>query len=211
MRRRTSVNKKAPKGHGIPVKPPQFEATFAVGKTVRFTATAATLISCSRASMLDLFVMATAANAASRIFEAVKIRRIRVWGNAPGAGAVAARTSSLQWLSTYSPSKVVSDSGSGASYGARISSKPPAMSLAGFWSLTGVNEADELFVLQLNQGDVVDIDLSFRIQNNVFGFSVPAAIVIIGGTVGTVYCMALDFVPLAAAAVVVPVEYITIT
>jgi hypothetical protein len=121
MRSRTSSNKKAPKGQGMSMKPPQFESTFAVGKTVRFTATAAALIEVTRASLLDLFVMAETTIAAGRIFDAVKIRRIRIWGNAPGSGAVAARTSSVQWLSTYSPAKVVSDSGSGASFGARSS------------------------------------------------------------------------------------------
>jgi hypothetical protein len=193
------------------MKPPQFESSFAVAKTVRFTATSALTFSVLRASLLDLFVMAETAVSAGRIFEAVKVRRVRIWGNAPGAGAVATRTSGVQWQSTYSPSKVVSDSGSGATYGARISTKPPAMSLAGFWSLTGVNETDALFVLQLNQGDVVDLDLTFRVQNNIFGTDVPAAVTVIGATVGTVYCLALDFFTDVAASVVIPVEYATIT
>jgi hypothetical protein len=166
----------------------------------------------SRATLLDLMVMAVSATAANRIFDAVKIRRIRIWGNAPGAGAVAARTSSVQWLSTYSPARIVSDSGSGATYGARLSTVPPAMSLAGFWSLTGVNEADALFILELNQGDIVDLDLTFRIQNGIFDASIaPVAVVVIAATVGTVYCLALDFVTAAGSAVVLPVGYITIT
>jgi len=196
----------------MPSHPPQIETTFSVGKTLRFTATAATSGSAfSRAALLDLLVMAETTTAAGRIFDAVKVRRIRIWGNAPGAGAVAARTSGVQWLSTYSPAKVVSDSGSGATYGARISTKPPAQSLAGFWSLTGVNESDTLFVLQLNVGDVVDIDFSFRLQNNIFGTDIPAAITVVAATVGTVYCMALDFANAGAAATILPVEYITIT
>jgi len=195
----------------MPSKPPQFAATFCVGKTVRFTATAAGTFTITRASLLDLFVMAETTTAGGRIFDAVKVRRIRIWGNAPGAGAVATRTSGVQWLSTYSPAKVVSDSGVGATYGARISTKPPALPLAGFWSLTGTNEADELFVLQLNLGDVIDIDLSFQVQNNIYGTDVPAAVVLVGATVGTVYCLYLDYTVFGAAAVIMPVEYNTIT
>jgi hypothetical protein len=199
------------KGKSMPSKPPQFEATFVVGKTVRFTATAAGSIPITRGALLDLVVMATTTTAANRIFDAVKVRRIRIWSNPPGAGAVATRTCGVQWLSNLSPSKVVSDSGVGATYGARVDTKPPAMSLAGFWSLTGVDETEQLFYLQLNQGDVIDLDLSFRIQNNLFGTDPPAAVTVIGATVGTVYILALDFVDFAAMAVILPVEYITVT
>jgi hypothetical protein len=192
-------------------KPPQFESTVSVAKTLRFTSTSAANVTITRAAVLDLLVMASSATAAYRLFDAVKVRGIRIWGNAPGAGAVATRTSGVQWLSVYSPAKIVSDSGSGATYGARITTKPPAMSLAGFWSLSGINEGEDLFTLQLNQGDVVDIDFTFRLQNNFLGVAVPVAIVIVAGTVGTVYCMALDFAQSGAAAVVVPVDYTTIT
>lgn len=165
MKQRTKSLRNKRSGVGMGLKPPQFESTFQVSKKLRFTATAAITTAILRGGLLDLLVAAQTATAAGRIFDAVKVRRIRIWGNAPGAGAVATRTSGVQWLSTYSPAKMVSDSGSGATYGARIDTKPPAMSLAGFWSLTGIGESEALFALQLNQGDVVDIDFTFRLQN----------------------------------------------
>jgi len=192
-------------------QPPQLEATYSVGKTIRYTATAAVNVVVSRGQLLDSLVLATGSTAAYRVLDAVKVRSIRIWGNAPGTGAVQARTSSVQWLSSYSPAKVVSDSGVGATYGARVYSKPPAMSLAGFWSLTGINESEAVFWLTLNEGDIVDLAVSARIQNNVNGEDAPAAVTVVGATVGTVYQLALDFVQSGAAAVIIPVAYNTIT
>jgi hypothetical protein len=206
---------KAPKADSMPKKPPQFESTITIGKTYRFTCTTGGVKSITRAQLLNLLVMngSVAGTQNYRLCDAVKIRRIRVWSNPPGVAQGGANSSpiSLQWFSEYGPTKVVSDSGIGFSDGAKLSSRPPPMSLASFWSLTGTSEATVLFDIALNKGDVIDVDLTQRLQNETLVASGAEAPVLVSstaaGTQGVVYCLSLD---LNTTASVPPVGYVTL-
>jgi hypothetical protein len=206
---------KAPKTDSMPKKPPQFESTITIGKTFRFSCTTGGVKSITRAQLLNLLVMngSVSGTANYRLCDAVKIRRIRIWSNPPGVaqGAANSVAVSLQWFSEYGPTKVVSDSGIGFSDGAKLSTRPPPMSLASFWSLTGTSEAVVLFDMALNKGDVIDVDLTLRLQNEVLvasGAEVPTLVVSTAlGTQGVVYCLSLD---LNTTASVPPVGYATL-
>jgi hypothetical protein len=204
-------SKKSPKAKSpaIPNKPPPFDASVTFGKTMRFSCTTAVNLSVQRSDLLAMFVMATGANTSYRLMSAVKLRRIRIWSNPPGVAAAGARTTSILWLSEQGPARLVSDSGIGSTFGAKLSSVPPSGSLAGFWSITGVDESVQLFILQLNVGDVVDVDLTFQLQNDMFGGTqtTPTSQSITGGTVGQVFVRALGFG--SSASDVPPVDYPT--
>jgi hypothetical protein len=201
----------------MPPKPPQINTSWIVGKTCRFNkVTSTTSYGVTRAALLDLFVMATSSTAAYRIFDSVKLRRIRIWGQPPGSAApgsanVAPISSAVQWLSSLGPSKVVSDQGIGSAFGSRLDTRPPKNSLASFWSLTASDETEVLFYVTLNPGDVLDLDLTCTIQNNLYGGDAPVSITIIAGTTGTVYMTALDISASGAGALILPVQYNTIT
>jgi len=179
------------------VKPPQLESSISFGRTLRFTAVDSGVHSVTRAQLLNLMVMNVSANTNYRICDAVKVRRVRIWGNPPGNAAVGViAPCSVQWFSEAGPSKLVSDVGMGSTFGAKISTVPPARSLAGFWSLTGTNEATTLFDLGCEAGDTIDVDLTFRVQNQFLtatGAETATSVASTsGGTVGVVYGLSLD-------------------
>jgi len=189
--------RKPPKGARQGVKPPSLEASISFGRTVRFTAANSGVHSITRAQLLNLLVMTTGANTAYRICDAVKVKKIRIWGNPPGlASAGIVPPCSVQWFSEAGPSKIVSDVGMGSTFGAKINTAPPQMSLAGFWSLTGTNEATVLFDIGCEAGDTIDVDLTFRIQNQFLTAAGAEAATMVSttaaGTVGVVYGLSLD-------------------
>ncbi len=182
----------------IPNRPPQYEASVTFGRKFRFScSTAATTSSITRAQLLDLIVLNAAANTNYRMIDAIKVNRIRIWGQPPGnAGAGVLAPVAVQWLSENGPTKLISDSGIGSTLGARIDSRPPPMSLASFWSLTGTGEAVTLFVISANAGDIVDLDCSVRFQNQSLTAAGAEAVTTVAstaaGSVGVVYYLSLD-------------------
>jgi hypothetical protein len=213
MRRQKGKGSKKPKATQMPQKPPQIETTISFGKTFRFQAATTGVKSVTRAQLLNLLALNTGAQTMFRVCEAVKIRRIRIWSNPPGVaqGAALNVPVALQWFSEYGPTKVLSDSGMGFSNGAKLSSKPPPQSLASFWCLTGTAEAVVLFDLSLSEGDVIDIDLTFRVQNQALVATGAEAATVVNstaaGTLGVVYCLSLD---LNTAGTLPPVSYKTV-
>lgn len=185
-----------PKGKQ-PNKPPQIDSTIVCGRTVRFTAANTGVHSVTRAQLLNLLVMQTGNNTAFRICDAVRVRKIKIWGNPPGLANVGVvPPCTVQWFSEQGPSKLVSDVGMGSTFGAKVSTRPPLMSLAGFWSLTGTNEATLLFDISCEAGDTIDVDLTFRVQNQFLTAGGAEAVTSVSttaaGTVGVVYGLSLD-------------------
>jgi hypothetical protein len=166
------------------------------------------MITVTRANLLDLMVLASGTTTAYRLFDAVKLNGIQIWGPVDTAEGTYENVT-VQWLSTYAPATVESASGIGTAFGPRLSTRPPAKSLAGFWSLSGVSETDILCVIQA-QNSVIDLLLEFRVQNNLYGETAPVSITVSGATVGTVYCTYLDFVQNAGSSTVAPVAYLSI-
>lgn len=193
---------------GMPRAPMEFEATFKSFKRLRFAAGSSGTITITRANLLDLMVLASGTTTAYRLFDAVKLNGIQIWGPVDTAEG-AYETVSVQWLSTYAPAIVESASGIGTAFGPRLSTRPPAKSLAGFWSLTGISESDVLCVIS-GANSIIDLLLEFRIQNNLFAETAPASVTVTSATVGTVYCTYLDFVQNGSSSTVVPVSYLSI-
>jgi hypothetical protein len=143
----------------------------------------------TRADLLSRLVMATGATVAYRLFSAVKIKEVELFGD-PNAGQSSVE---IQWQSEYGPTKVVTDVSTSTAYPARLSSKPPMNSLASFWSTTGSNESTVLFRLNTTAtGMIIDLTFTAVLGNAHLGETVATAITISGGTAGNVGSPSLD-------------------
>jgi hypothetical protein len=197
LKQNRSGGGKPPKSKPMPIKPPAHEATVTFGRTLRFQIQSTAVASITRAQLLNLMVMGSpSANTSYRMADAVKVRRVRIWGNPPGVSSALISPTAIQWFSENGPTKIISDNGMGSTYGAKVSSRPPSESLAGFWSLTGTNEATVLFDLFANTGDIVDVELSFRLQNQFLvatgSEAVTTVITSTNPVPGVAYCLYLD-------------------
>jgi hypothetical protein len=184
------------------VHPPQFSATIQVSRRVRYTASSAgSSLSLTRADLLNHLVVNTSANANARIISGFKLNRFEVWG--PGSSAFALGTVSVEWTSTYGPSKVVSDTSMTIDPG-HIVATPPPQSLASFWSLTGSSESDVIAILNFPANSVVDMNYEVIFQN----LETPVSVATVAaGTVGNLYMLPLFGIVSNA---LVPTSYNTI-
>jgi hypothetical protein len=141
-------------------------------------------------------------NSLSRVSSGVKLNRIEM--RSPTGGTdVAVTTMALEWLSSLGPTSEVSDTGT-ALHPPFISTSPPRQSLAGFWSLTGSVESEQLFLLTVPTGCVIDVWLDHIMQD---GESPVTQVPTASPINGAVYCLALDGI---TSNVLKPVSYLTI-
>jgi hypothetical protein len=166
--------------------PPPFNSTISVSRRVRYVAsTAFTSGSLTRADLLNHLICCTLATANARLLSGFKLNRIEIWS--PGSSTFTTATSSVEWLSSYGPSKVVSDS-SMTIEPAHIVSTPPPQSLASFWSLTGSNETETLCTLSYGANSIIDLSYEIIFQNGETPVVVTTAA---SNATGTVYMLPL--------------------
>jgi hypothetical protein len=128
-----------------------------------------------------------------RLMNAIKVNSISVWGVAiAGLSAsvdVSVNNVSLEWLSTYGPSRIITDTTINPAETAMIHSKSPPNSLCGFWSTSNSNESDVMFKITSLSKCIVDVNFTYTIQDdsNVFGQNTTNS-----GTLGVVYATYLD-------------------
>jgi hypothetical protein len=121
------------------------------------------------------------------LLNAIRITRVRVYSSA--AAAAFGSTISLEWLSTYGPSKFISDTSIGATSVAMIDSKPPRTSLASSWSLSGSNEGDVLMSISTQTNAIIDVHVQLIVMD---GSNARIATTSASGTTGFVYATYLD-------------------
>jgi hypothetical protein len=121
-------------------------------------------ISVSRAELLNCLGCATAANLATRIFNAVRLKRIRMWIQA-GTSSSYLQQASFQWTSEDSPSRLITVTPSGVQFPSYIESRPPKNCLAGFWCYNGYNESATLLQLNMAGGCVLDAEFEATVFN----------------------------------------------
>jgi hypothetical protein len=193
-----------PRSSSSTLRPPQFNATISLTRTARFQASgvAHTGLSVTRGMLLNhLFVNAANALVNYRVVSGIRIRKVRMW--AIGNAVAAPVTLSIEWLSTLGPSKFVSASSMSVEP-AFIRSAPPLLSTASFWSLTGFNETEVLFVLDYVIGTVIDLQYEVYFQNGETPVTVTTAN---NGTAGNLYMSPLDGV--GAGRELLPTSYFT--
>jgi hypothetical protein len=168
--------------------PPEFIPSPAFGHVFRFTNGSNTgVFNITRGNMLNLIQVAVTAITTMRPIEAIKLNGLRLWSNPPALGA-APTTVSVEWDGVQGPSTLHSDTSMGVRP-ACVLTRPPRDASERWWSMSGNNEADQLFQLVLPADTVIDVLTSIRLVDNEASTpgEVPA-----GATPGTLYYDYLD-------------------
>jgi hypothetical protein len=174
----------------LPVVPAMLAVDDLVSTTFRYDVTSTTgKVIVTRASMLNLLAMAYSTSGLYRIIQAIRLRAVHIW-TTPSSG----NTSSVfTWAGPDTrPTAMVSTSmgTSAVSYQKHV---PPKRSLAAFWSVSGSNESDQLFVSTLNNGDVIQLDVTYQLQNAATGSYSEVSITSTSTlALGYVYSISLD-------------------
>jgi hypothetical protein len=174
---------------------PRIVTSSSVNHTFRYTTNATVAApgtSVTRGQMLNALIMnAGGGTTNGRITNAIKLNSISIWSIAGGvaSGTPVATSCSIEWLSEYGPSKLIIDTSINPAVMAMIHSKPPPGSLAGFWSVRGSNESTVLFNITAVVNAVVDVNVTYNIQDDTSVTSVTTAA---SGANLTVYATYLD-------------------
>jgi hypothetical protein len=184
--------------------PPQFTATVRFARKARFLTTAPAFLSLTRAMLLNHLVVAKTTTTATRILSGFRLKSIQIW-NFPTSTSSSLQFTpsvvSVEWTSTYGPSKIIQDT-SMAIQAAYVQTSPPRNSLASFWSLSGSNESDVLAILTLPTSSVIDITYECILQNGEIVTALSPTQVM---TAGTVYMSYLDGI--AGTGLIPPLSY----
>jgi hypothetical protein len=157
--------------------------------TVRFKViTATALAPITFQNLLDTFLVATSAVAGYDVFQAVRIRRVRVWGM-PQIGAT--NSVALEFAGVTAGStgdqQIHTDTSMGVQP-AHVDARPSPRSLASDYQ---VSSAAVAFNLSVPAGAVVDCELSFR--GATYGIATVAAQnALAGANTGSFYVRGLD-------------------
>lgn len=117
--------------------------------------------SITRGDLLNLytFQFTTGTNLYSN-FQSIRLRRVQVWGIPPSNSSTFLPVA-LTWKSFASPDVELSTSGTQMTP-AYITTVPPKDSFAGTWtSFDGTNSTEVLFILSLQGGEMIDIEVEY--------------------------------------------------
>jgi len=170
--------------------PPPFTATISANKTFRFSSgTNAGTFPITRGMLLNLVSMCSVAVGSSqaRLLNAVRLKSVEMWGNPPLLGGVPVVTS-VEWVGQNSPSTLISDTSMGVN-AAHVLARPPPDSSNRWWSITGSNESEVLFEIEVPAGTIIDVKAAIRFIDDEAGVSAEAGA---AATLGTVYYNYLD-------------------
>jgi hypothetical protein len=195
MKRNNKRMSRANRGSGRPkrqgaatsLQPPPYVPTMKLSQKFRFTSGANSgTFSVTRANILDLIGYATTPTSAVRLFEALRLKRVEIWGNNT-AGAL--QNVELEWIGENSPSVIISDTSMGVRP-AHVRSTPPTESSNRWWSLSGFSETDVLFSLTVPINAIIDVQLEARVVEK----EAPTLLSVlpVGATVGQLYGNYLD-------------------
>ncbi len=109
------------------------------------------------------------------------------WVETFGSGSIASDgfyEQNLEWVGQGAPGRVIKSQGNAANP-THIRGSPPKNSFAALWGVPA-NDADQLFTVLLDQGDIIRVNISFTVY-----FGQSAAITGLGGFTGYVWYNAL--------------------
>lgn len=174
--------------------PPQLNGVNIVhGTTLRFVTNAAVSQNITTSNLLDMMLVATTATAGSRLFQAVRVRRVSIWATPVIGGATSVSLEYAGLTAGVVGDQIIHTDTSMGVQPAHVSAKPSGRSTA---SAFQVGNAINLFYLTCPSGSVVDVELSFR-NTFVSGVSVDNALV--GATAGATYLRGMDGLALATS------------
>jgi hypothetical protein len=147
-----------------------------------------------RRDMLNAIGFAASTTNLYRLFQAIRIREVRMYCGSPTAAGTFGITTNttLQWTCGDSRPRTLNAVTMGTGSISGIRTKPPAHSLASFWSTSGSNETDPLFSYDANIGDVIEIDVVYQLQNDITNGTSVSFVISSGLVLGNLYQLALD-------------------
>ncbi len=159
------------------------------------SAAAVTTYTVTRGNIRRAIISETGATTGFCLFDDILLTRVGIWslGN-PNLAAVQQTSVSLEFLTTGAPGRVERDVGNPFSP-AHLSVVPPPHSFAALWS-SQANDADQLFVMQVNPGDIVRLYIQYTLQNGAMTAVTTGG----GGTNGLLVFNALNSVTLLSTA-----------
>jgi hypothetical protein len=191
MKGRKKSTKKVLSVHEVGSKPPQVVTNPVQHYKIRYKGTSGTgTYKFTRADMLSRLVMPSSGTAAYRIFAAVRLTKIEIWGD--GKAASNNDQVCLQFRSTSGPTTVYEDLSTSSAYPSHIAVKPPRDSLASFWSTNGSDESTVLCDMILSANAIVDISFDAVLIDFALGETLQVTIAITAGTAGYIGSPALD-------------------
>jgi hypothetical protein len=148
----------------------------------------------SRGDILGILQCANGSGTAqpmSRLMNGVKVNWVDVY-LLPNGGTSPTQTT-FTWQSAFGKNRVYSLIAVGSANIPHFRAVPPRNSTASFWSITGSNESEPLFNMDTVTGVIIDINVSFTLQNFVDVTTNPVVTnsskTVVGGIV---YGFALD-------------------
>jgi hypothetical protein len=175
----------------VPTVPRSVVTDDLVSASYRFVAgnTGAT-ISVTRGVLLSLLGMASSTTNAYRVIGAIRLRTVHVWNAPTSTGTVSDTSFSWSAIDTRPSTQISTSMGTAA--GTYMRYIPPSHSLAGMWSIAGVNEVDALFNFTFSANDTIQLDVTYQLQNGVNSAFSPLSITSSGMSVGFIYSFSLD-------------------
>jgi hypothetical protein len=127
----------------------------------------------------------------ARIIRALKINSIEFF--VPPLESAALQQLNFTWQSQFGAPKTYTITSVGTAILGHQKLRPPPMSGASFWSISGVNESEPLFTMDVPMSTIVDLQCSWVMQNPVSTSITP----VVTGTAhsvteGLIYVAALD-------------------
>jgi hypothetical protein len=183
--------------------PPQFVSTKRIASRARYIATGSST-SITRGMLLSHLIMNAAGTTTNyRLLSAFRLKSVECWASATALGSGA--TVAVEWTSSNGPSTLNTDTSMGSAEPAHVRTSPPPAALAGFWSLTGINESEVVFIITVPAGAVVDITYEAVFQT---GEAATAVTTTSAGTAGQVF---MTYLGGATTTTFQPVSYNNLT
>jgi len=146
--------------------PPPFTPTVKSRHKFRFSTDSSVSVNITRGNLLNLLMVATSSTSTVRVIEGIRLKRVSIWTNPViGVGSSAASPllgAQISWIGENSPSTVISDITMGVRP-ASIQSRPPPSSSNRWWCMSGMQESDVLFALNIGASSVVDVLVDIRL------------------------------------------------
>jgi hypothetical protein len=185
-----------PKGFMVSAVPPAMVVDDLVSSSFRYgvnVSTSENKMYVKRSDLLNLIGLSYSSSAAYRIIQAIRLRAVHIWTD-PNQSVTSANTfDTFSWLGPDTRPTATVTTSMGTSQVGYQYHVPPKKSLAAFWSSSGSNESDVLFSITVQGGDVIQLDVTYQLQNAVTGpFTETSISTTSTLAVGYLYCFSLD-------------------
>jgi hypothetical protein len=116
----------------------------------------------TRYDVLNFLLSGFSTNSCYRVAGSVRVNMISLWLSSAASGNQAL---SITWDCVAAPFVIKSSEQMGLARPAHVVSRPPKNSSASWWSVTGSNESDNLFLLNCPAGTVIDVSFSYCLMD----------------------------------------------